>query len=138
MSANWGYLPAVAKVSDPPGCAESRLSNLGFQQYVNILLLDRSAFVPESNRCSVSFPPPSPRTGAEARPLFSDGQHCWGRTGTCLCLAVLDRGISAAVIAFRQSSPHLPRNQNKPWYDNQPFFSLELQLRSLRLKASGQ
>lgn len=39
LSADWGYLAAVTKISDPVGCTESRLSNFGFQQYINILLL---------------------------------------------------------------------------------------------------
>lgn len=121
LSADWGYLAAVAKISDPVGCTESRLSNFSFQQYINILLLVHSVFVPESNRWSVSFPPLYTWIVEEAMPLFTDGQHCWGKRCTCLHLAVLDRGLSVAVIVINQSSPHLPWKQNKPWYDNQPF-----------------
>lgn len=106
MSADWGYLAAVAKISDPVGCTESRISNSSFQQYISILLLVHSVFVPETNCYSVSFPLPD--TQVVKNPLFTDSQHCWGKTCTCLCLAELDEVINVAVIVINQSSLHLP------------------------------
>lgn len=124
LSADWGYLAAVAKISDPAGCTESCLSNFSFQQYINILLLVHFAFVPESNCCSVSFPPPYTWIVEEDMPLFTDGQDCCRKRRACLYLAMLDRGISAAVIVINRSSPHLPWKQKQLWYGNQPFLFL--------------
>lgn len=114
LSADWGYLAAVAKISDPVACTESHLSNFSFQQYINILLLIHSVLVPESNRCSVSFPLPYTWIVEEATPLFTDGQHCWGKGCACPYLAVLDRGISAAVIVVNQK-PTLKIEQALVW-----------------------
>lgn len=61
LSADWEYLASVAKISDPVGCTESCPSNLGFQQYINILLLVHSTFVSENNCCAVCFSAPSVR-----------------------------------------------------------------------------
>lgn len=120
LSADWGYLAAVAKISDPVGCTESRISNFSFQQYVSILLLVHSVFVPESNCCSL-YPSLHLTLRLWKKPLFADSQHCWGKICTCLYVAELNEVINVGVIVIIQTSLHLPWKENKPWHDDQPF-----------------
>lgn len=120
LSADWGYLAAVVKISDPVGCTESRIPNFSFQQNISILLLVHSVFVPQSNCCSISFPLPDIQIVEEASihlqsALLGKNMHMpipsrarWGHK----CSFVIN-----------QISLHLPWKENKLWYD-QPFLFL--------------